>query len=290
MTIDLAGRAAVVTGASQGLGRAIAIRFAEAGANVLLTARTADALEQARSETARHATRPGQVVDAFVGDVADAGSCAAVVAQALERLSGLHVLVNNAGVYGPMGLVEDVDWDAWVEAVRINLFGTVLMCRAAIPHFRRQGYGKIVNLSGGGATAPLPRISAYAASKAAVVRLTETFAEELREAGVDVNAIAPGALNTRLLDEVLAAGPDKVGPDFYERSRKQREDGGAPLSKGADLAAFLASAASDGISGRLLSALWDDWAGLPERRERLAQGDVYTLRRIVPEDRGWPKG
>ena len=122
-------------------------------------------------------------------------------------LPGLDILVNNAGVYGPMGPIEENDWEAWVRAIQINLFGTVLMSRAVIPIFRGQNYGKIINLSGGGATAPLPRMSSYAASKAAVVRLTETLAEELRDAHVDVNAIAPGALNTRLLDEVLAAGP-----------------------------------------------------------------------------------
>jgi NAD(P)-dependent dehydrogenase (short-subunit alcohol dehydrogenase family) len=287
MTIDLSGRSAIVTGASHGLGRAIAARLVQAGASVLLTARGAAALEDARREVAGQAIRKDQVIAAVAGDVGDAASCAAAVETAERVLPGLHVLVNNAGVYGPMGAIEDVDWAAWLEAVRINLFGTVLMCRAAIPHFRRQGYGKIVNLSGGGATAPLPRISAYAASKAAVVRLTETFAEELKDARVDVNAIAPGPLNTRFLDEVLAAGPDKVGRGFYERSLKQQQEGGAPLAKGAELVAFLASAASDGITGRLLSAVWDDWAGLPARREELAKGDVYTLRRIVPEDRGW---
>src|SRR5213075_1544763 len=132
------------------------------------------------------------------------------------------------------GAIETVDWKEWVEAIEINLFGTVLMCRAAIPAFKRRAYGKIVNLSGGGATAPLPFLSAYAASKAAVVRLTETFAEELKDANVDVNAIAPGALNTRLLDEILQAGPEKVGPTFYERSLRQRDEGGAPLEKGAE--------------------------------------------------------
>jgi 3-oxoacyl-[acyl-carrier protein] reductase len=116
--------------------------------------------------------------------------------------------------------------------------------------------------------------------------LTETLAVELSDANVDVNAIAPGALNTRLLDEVVQAGPEKVGAEFYDRALKQRDQGGVPLEKGAALAVFLASAASDGITGRLLSAVWDDWAHLPERREELSQSDVYTLRRIVPGDRG----
>jgi 3-oxoacyl-[acyl-carrier protein] reductase len=225
----------------------------------------------------------------MAGDASDPAAAAAAVARAEAELGGVSVLVNNAGVYGPIGPVEDNDWDEWTQALAINLLGTVAFCRAAVPGMRRRGYGKIVNLSGGGATAPLPRFSAYAASKAAVVRFTETLAEELKDAGVDVNAIAPGALNTRLLDEVLAAGPDRTGAAFYERALKQRDDGGAPLEKGAALAVFLASAASDGISGRLLSAVWDDWAGLPEKRAALASGDVYTLRRIVPKDRGWPE-
>ncbi len=282
--MDLTGRSAIITGANQGLGRAIATHFVQAGANVLLVARGEELLREVQAELAALATQPSQQVHYVRGDVASAESCMAVVNHAQNVLPNVTVLVNNAGVYGPMGPIETVDWDAWIEAIQINLFGTVQMCRAAIPIMRARGYGKIINLSGGGATAPLPRISAYAASKAAIVRLTETFAEELRDAHIDVNAIAPGALNTRLLDEVLAAGPEKVGQDFYDRAIKQHDQGGAPLEKGAALVTFLASAASDGITGRLLSALWDDWANLPEKRDQL--GDIYTLRRIVPGDRG----
>ncbi len=127
------------------------------------------------------------------------------------------MLVNNAGVYGPLGPSEDVDWAAWVRAMEINVYGSVLPCRALLPHFKQHRYGKIVQLSGGGATNPLPRISAYAASKAAVIRFAESLALEVRPFGIDVNAIAPGALNTRMLDEVVAAGPEVVGQDFYDR-------------------------------------------------------------------------
>jgi NAD(P)-dependent dehydrogenase (short-subunit alcohol dehydrogenase family) len=151
---------------------------------------------------------------------------------------------------------------------------------------KKKGSGKIINLSGGGATNPLPRLSAYAASKAAVVRLTETLAEELREHSIMVNAIAPGALNTRLLDEVLEAGPELVGSEFYEKALKQRETGGAPIEKGVALCVYLASSASDGITGKLISALWDPWENLGELRSELEKSDIYTLRRIVPEDRG----
>ena len=85
----------------------------------------------------------------------------------------------GAGIYGPMGTIDEIDWDAWVQAINVNLLGSVLMCRSLTPHFKRRGYGKIVQLAGGGATAPMPGISAYAASKAAVVRFAETLAGEL---------------------------------------------------------------------------------------------------------------
>jgi NAD(P)-dependent dehydrogenase (short-subunit alcohol dehydrogenase family) len=283
--MDLSDRSAIITGANQGLGRAIAAEFVKAGAGVLLTARNEPMLREVRQEFAPMA-RPGRRVEILRADVARPEDCAATVKRAAELFPDLSVLVNNAGVYGPKGAIEDVDWDEWVSAIEINLFGLVRMCREMIPLLRRRGYGKIVNLSGGGATNPLPRISAYAASKAAVVRMTDTLAEELKDAKVDVNAIAPGALNTRLLDEVIQAGPDKVGKAFYERSLKQQKEGGAPLEKGAKLAVFLASKESDGITGRLISALWDDWSNLPSKREQLGKSDVYTLRRIVPEDRG----
>jgi NAD(P)-dependent dehydrogenase (short-subunit alcohol dehydrogenase family) len=194
--------------------------------------------------------------------------------------------VLNAGVYGPMGPTESVDLSEWRRAIDINLFGVLLPCRALIPHFKQAGRGKIIVLSGGGATNPLPNISSYAASKAAVVRLMETLAEELRPFHVDVNAIAPGALATRFVDNVLAAGPEKVGPTFYEKNRQWKEKGATPLDLGAKLAVYLASAESDGLTGKLISAQWDAWAKLHEHREELAKSDIYCLRRIVPQDRG----
>jgi NAD(P)-dependent dehydrogenase (short-subunit alcohol dehydrogenase family) len=282
---SLSGRGAIVTGANQGLGRAIAEHYVRAGASVLLTARDERLLMDVQRQL-RPLARGDQQVLIQKSDVSDRVSCEQVVRRAQSELAGFQILVNNAGVYGPKGPIEEVNWDEWVKAIEINLLGTVFMCRLVVPLFKSRGYGKIINLSGGGATNPLPRISAYAASKAAVVRMTDTLAEELKEWKIDVNAIAPGALNTRLLDEVLAAGPEKVGKAFYERSIKQQEQGGTPLDKGAELAVFLASKESDGITGRLISAVWDGWKDFPARREQIAKSDVFTIRRIVPKDRG----
>ncbi len=284
MIYSLEGRTAIITGASQGLGLAIARAYVKAGASVLLCARDEMPLQEARAEVSKLA-QPGQMVLAGVADVSNPEDVENLLNQALASFAQLQILVNNAGVYGPKGPIEEVPWEEWVRALEINLMGSVLMCRAVLPHFKAHKYGKIIQLSGGGATNPLPRISAYAVSKAAVVRFAETLAEEARKDGIDVNSIAPGALNTRLLDEVLVAGPEKVGKDFYERALKQKAQGGAPLEKGAELAVFLGSVTSDGITGKLISALWDPWERLTDYLQELRQTDVYTLRRIVPQDR-----
>jgi 3-oxoacyl-[acyl-carrier protein] reductase len=157
--------------------------------------------------------------------------------------------------------------------------------QAVVSYGEAGSRGKIIVLSGGGATNPLPNISSYAASKAAVVRLMETLAEELKPFHVDVNAIAPGALATRLVDEVLAAGPEKVGAAFYEKNKQWKEKGATPPELGARLAVYLASPQSDGITGKLISAQWDPWEKLHEFKADL-NGDIYALRRIVPKDRG----
>lgn len=284
MSKVLEGRAAIITGANQGLGLSIARAYVAAGAHVYLCARDATKLEQAVAEL-RSASAPGQQVLGEPADVSKEEDVQRIVDGALTAFEKLHVLVNNAGVYGPLGSLETVAWSDFIRCMEINLYGSALMCRAVLPHFRANRYGKIIQLSGGGATSPLPRITGYAASKAAVVRLAESIAEDTRDDHIDVNSIAPGALNTRLLDEVLEAGPERVGETFYEKSKKQKRDGGAPLERGTQLSVFLASAASDGITGKLLSAIWDPWEQLPEHASDLSS-DVYTLRRIVPKDRG----
>lgn len=280
----LEGRYAIVTGASHGLGAAIARRFVAEGASLLLCARNEDEIG-AVAERLIPSLSQGQRVLFRRTDVSIPADVEALVAAALEAFPRLDVLVNNAGVYGPMGCIEDVSWETWREALEINLMGTVCCCRAVLSHFKEQRYGKIINLSGGGATSPLPRFSAYAASKAGIVRFSETIAEEVREFGIDVNAVAPGALATRLMDQSIDAGPEAIGADFWARMKKTREDGGTPLEVPAELCAYLASAASDGLTGKLISAVWDPWRDFADHRTDLDGTDVYTLRRIIPGDR-----
>jgi len=286
----LRGKVAIVTGASQGFGLAVARQFVVEGASVAICARDAILLEEVCLELAKATTQGEQKVVSFAVDVSKKDEVEDFVQQVVQDLGRVDILVNNAGVYGPMGEIETIDWNEWVQAIEINLFGSILMSRAALPYLKGQRSGKIIQLSGGGATNPMPRLSAYAVSKAGIVRFVETLAEEVREFGIDVNAIAPGALNTRLLEEVLQAGPEKVGEGFYQKSLQQKESGGASLEIGVGLAVFLGSSASDGITGKLISGLWDNWSEWPQHLEELQQSDVYALRRITGRDRGMQWG
>jgi 3-oxoacyl-[acyl-carrier protein] reductase len=286
--MTLAGRSAIITGASLGLGAAIAEHFVAAGVSVMLCARNAADLEAERARLLE--SHPGARVLTHPADVANVADIDALFAATSAALGKLDILVNNAGVYGPMGTIDVVDWEEWSHAIAVNLLGTVYCSRKAVELFKPYRYGKIVNLSGGGATNPLPGISAYAASKAAVVRFTETLALEVKEFGIDVNAVAPGALATRLTDQLIAAGPDRVGAALVERMKKIQTEGGTPLAIGAELCAYLASAASDGLTGRLIAAPWDPWPFAVEIKGKIAASDIYTLRRIVPADRGEPWG
>ena len=163
-----------------------------------------------------------QVIKGFECDISDPEKTEKFFSVSINDMNGLDVLVNNAGIYGPIGPSETIGIDQWKKSIDINLNGPFHLCQLAIKYFKIKNQGKIINLSGGGATSPLPFISSYAASKAALVRLTETLANEVSAYGIEINAIAPGALNTRLLDQVLEAGADSVGNDFYESIKAKR--------------------------------------------------------------------
>jgi NAD(P)-dependent dehydrogenase (short-subunit alcohol dehydrogenase family) len=283
--MKLMGRNVIITGASQGFGFAVAKMFVSEGANIAICARDAQQLSQAKRELEQVAKGKIKII-AQVTDISKPNEIDSFVKAALSEMGSVDTLIANAGTYGPKGAVEEIDWEEWSNAIDINLKGTVMTCKAVLPFFKQQQYGKIILLSGGGATKPMPFLSAYAASKAAVVRFAETLAEEVKSFHIDVNAVAPGALNTRLLDEVLQAGPEKVGATFYQQSLKQKTQGGTELEVGSSLCVYLASSESDGITGKLISAVWDPWKSLTQYKNELIDSDIYTLRRIVPKDRG----
>jgi NAD(P)-dependent dehydrogenase (short-subunit alcohol dehydrogenase family) len=281
---NLQGRAILVTGGTQGLGLEIARVLLRCGADVAICGRSNAALETARADLAEEFD-DSRVIGELI-DVTDQGEVDRFARSVVQQFGSIFGLVNNAGIYGPMGSSDSVDREAWIEAIQVNLVGSFSAMRAVMPYLKHARAGRIVQLSGGGATSPMPMISAYAASKAAVVRLAESIAGELEPFGVQVNSVAPGALNTRLLGEVLAAGPEQVGESFYSKALAQDDAGGTPLSVPASLVAFLMSDESRGLTGKLISAVWDDWRGFPGHLDVLMASDVFTIRRITLEERG----
>ncbi len=281
----LMGKWALITGASRGLGKQISKTLWHAGANLILVARSLEPLVDLRNALLAEAN-PGQQVHILTADLADPDSVPMLVSQSRACHDHLDILINNAAIQGPIGKLWENDWNAWQETLRVNLLAPTELCRALIPRMLKQApHCKIINLSGGGATSPRPHFSAYAVAKAGLVRLTETLAHELAGTSIDVNCVAPGVMHTDMLKSILHAGPDHAGAaEFAQASKHANAEHDASV-RAAELCAYLASSESDGITGRLLSAVWDRWDVLHTRLSELRDSDVYTLRRIVPADR-----
>jgi 3-oxoacyl-[acyl-carrier protein] reductase len=276
VSATLAGRVAIVTGGSRGIGLAIARALGAEGAKVAIASRTSRELTDAAARLGAE----GIDVLARPADVARAAEVDALVEAVVARWGRVDVLVNNAGVNGAIGRVDECDPEEWKLAFEVNVFGTMHACRAVLPHMRAQRSGKIVNLAGGGVGGPgvAPRVSAYAASKAAVVQLTESLAREVAADGIQVNAIAPGAVVTEMTAAVVAAGPDKAGHELYERTLKQRQSGGEPPELAAKLVVWLSSPASGPLSGKMLSAKWDKVEEIDAAAAN--RSSLFALRRI----------
>lgn len=268
----------VLTGSSTGIGRALAEHLLAGGHHVWGLARS----DQSGFVAARNGAFKSSRCD--VGQWSEVERAARDVGAAWPHVDGL---ITCAGLHGEIGRALAADAAHWSATVRANLDGTFHALRAFDALLARAPRrAKVVCFSGGGATKPRARFSAYGVAKTAVVRLVETIAEEERGRPYDINAIAPGAINTRLTEEIIALGPAVVGEVEYAAAKKQQAGGSASLEKALGLVAWLLSPASDGISGRLLSAPWDPWPTLGPRAGELAASDIYTLRRIVPEERG----
>jgi NAD(P)-dependent dehydrogenase (short-subunit alcohol dehydrogenase family) len=274
--MKFAGEVAIVTGGSRGIGFAMARALGAEGARVAIVSRSESQLEIASAALARD----GIDVLARPADVAHHADVQALVDDVLRRWDRVDVLVNNAGVTGAIGRLDECDVEEWKRAIEVNLFGTMLACRAVLPHMRAKRSGKIINVAGAGVggNGVAPCISAYAASKAAIVQFTEALGRELASDGIQVNAIAPGAVVTEMTAGIIAAGPDRAGQALYERTIEQRKRGGEPPELAARLTVWLASGDSGALTGKLLSAKWDDTAKIDV--DAAMRSSLYTLRRI----------
>jgi 3-oxoacyl-[acyl-carrier protein] reductase len=279
----MTGKYAVITGASRGLGQHLAYRFWAAGYSLGLIARN---IESMHETTSRLDISKGVTCDLFACDLSRPDSVRELVAEISAKAAQINVIVNNAAIQGPIGPLEQNDVGDWERTIRVNLLSPVAICRGLLPRIVNAPEAAILNLSGGGATGPRANFTAYASAKAALVRFSETLAEEVRGQGVTVNCIAPGAMETAMLAEVLKGGAERSGGREFTIAAEVFDKGGASMDRVADLALFLSSQAARGITGKLISAIWDHWECWPNHIDELVGSDLYTLRRIAGRDRG----
>jgi 3-oxoacyl-[acyl-carrier protein] reductase len=272
--VKLANKVCVIVGASGVIGSAVARRFYAEGAHLALTFLTA---------------KPQKLCEEFSGgpgrttcyrlDVSDWKHVQTVIRQIRTDFEGIDVLVNCSGIQGPIGPLETLDTAEWAKTIETNLLGSVYLARAVLPIMKEHGRGKIILFSGGGAAYGRPYFTSYSSSKAAVVRFAESLGQELEAANIQVNAIAPGPVRSRMWDEMRAAGK-AGGPKLLEELKRMEEAGGASPDRAAGLVVFLASDGSNRLTGRLLSAVWDDWEHLANRMDEIAASEAFTLRRV----------
>lgn len=275
----LAVKTVLVTGGGRGIGREIALDLAQKGAQIAVAARSEAELAETLSEL--KAIQPR--VLAQVCDVANPKDVETLFRRIESDLGPVDGLVSAAAIHGPIGPFLENDLAAWQSVLEVNVMGTVhCVQKLAQSLVARRASGRIVLFSGGGEKA-FSGFSAYVASKGAIWRLTETLGAELKEKGIFINAIAPGAVNTKLLQNVLDAGPDKVGGDYFQKSLEQKEKGGTPASKAVALVRYLLSEKAEGLTGKILSAVWDPYEKFTDL-DKLSRSDWFTMRRLVPKD------
>lgn len=270
-------RNAVVTGASSGIGYEIAKTLLRDGFNILICSRTLADLVSAKERLQRLSTE--RQVYIHVTDVSIIKQVVTLADFARKIFSQVDILVNNAGVIGPIGLFSKNDLKLWIETININLIGSVLVTHAFLPLMPSSARGKIIQIASSSASAPDPRFSAYAASKAGIARFVETIAVELAPIGIDVNAILPGAISTRFNENRINVGIENAGQAAWHASVLRKEIGGDSIEECSNLLSFLASEESDGLTGKIISAQRDDWKSFKGRITEIQKSEKYTIRR-----------
>jgi NAD(P)-dependent dehydrogenase (short-subunit alcohol dehydrogenase family) len=271
--VDLRGQIAIVTGGGRGIGKEIASGLARAGASVAVVARSGDQLAGTTQEIAHAGGRAIGVT----ADVSDPGAIERMVLEVEQTLGLADLLVNNAGIPGPIGPTWATDPDDWWRCLEVNLRGPMLCSRAVLPRMIGHGGGRIVNVASGAGTFAIPYLGAYVTSKAALIRFTEILGLEAGAHGVMVFAIEPGTVRTTMAESVLESQEGQRWLPWLGEVFKRGEDV-APVHA-ADLVILLASGRADALSGRFFT-IKDDVVGLVERAGDEGLGDLQTLRLI----------
>jgi NAD(P)-dependent dehydrogenase (short-subunit alcohol dehydrogenase family) len=273
--MKLEGKVIIVTGAGRGIGREIAAACVREGARVALVSRT----ESQLSETASSLQSGGATVRTYPLDVTDKQAVKAMVQDVEERIGPVDVLINNAGSFAAIGPVAEVDAETWLRDVTVNTFGPFLCSQAVLPGMLHRKQGIIINMIGGGTGNPFPYGSGYGSSKAALMRLTESMAAEVKDAGVTVLAMGPGLVRTTMTEYQVTSEAGKTWLPRIQTAFEEHRD--VPPTLAAELAAELSTGNYNDFTGRVFSA-GEDLQEALANKDRIIQDDLRTLR-IVRE-------
>lgn len=281
----LIGKTIILTGANRGIGFEMSKYFLQKGCRLILIGRSKKKNFEAKQKLLllNNINKKNLYFEQL--DVSNEKQVDKFFLEIIPKFRKIDVLINNAGIYGPKGKFDEINWLELKKTLNINLLGSIYFIKKILPYFKKKNAGKIIQFSGGGATSPFPFFSPYSMSKTALVRFVENLSIELKNYNISINAIAPGPVNTRMLDEVLNSDPSTVGEDFYKKSLLQKKNGGTDIKKIIDLVEFLIVQKDSEISGRLISAVWDNWNIFKKKKNILKKSDFGTLRRISGRER-----
>lgn len=280
----LKNKTIIITGANRGIGFELSKHFLKCGSNLILLSRSKKQNQLSKKKLLSLSHNKNNLFFQNL-DISNFREVDKFFKRILLKYKKIDILINNAGIYGPKGPIDKISWKQLKKTIDVNLLGSIYFIKKILPHFKKNKYGRIIQLSGGGATSAFPNFSPYSISKTAIVRFVENVSKEIDKFNISINAIAPGPVNTRMLDEVIKAGPKKVGNKFYLKSLKQKKEGGTNIKKIVELIEFLINLNDAKINGKLISAVWDNWKNYEKNKKIIMNSDVGNLRRISGKDR-----
>ena len=273
----------IITGSTGGLGSVLAIKYYQEGANLILIGRSFEKLNSLKEKLLID-KKSNQFIKIIKLDLGNLNLISKVLKKEFIKISKFDVLINCAAIQGPIGKSWENKFFEWQSTFNINFYSTMVLINTILPFMLKNNTGSIINISGGGSTSSRPDFSSYAISKTALVRYTEILAEELSNTKIKVNSIAPGIMATNMTKEVIKNKKNITNKKELKAANRVLLEGDN-MEKALNLCLFLSSKESKGINGKLISATWDPWEKITKNLNYISKSDIYTLRRILPEDR-----
>lgn len=290
LTLPFKNKNIIITGASDGLGFELAKKFIENDANLIICSSNKKRIKSAYLKLIK-IKKTDQKIYFCKTNLKNEKEIYKFIKFINKKINKIDCLINNAAILGPMGNLEEVNWKKFKKTFQINFFSAALIIKLLLPKFKKQKEGKIIQLAGGGSSSPSIKRNPYATSKSAITRLVENVSEELKllRTNVQINSVSPGIMNTKMFRKIIRSSKkilgNKINKELRAKNKKKTD-----YNKIIELIFFLSSKYSNKITGKNISANWDNWKNWIKDLQKIRNTDLYTVRRIVGSDRNFTKG